>query len=75
MPRFNYFILFNDHTDGSTPGTYTPKAMVADNDLALGQLVELVSQSSIWAESAILVVEDDSQTGIDRSTPTACPRS
>ena len=65
VPRFNYFILFNDHTDGSTPGTYTPKAMVADNDLALGQLVELVSQSPIWAESAILVVEDDSQSGID----------
>jgi hypothetical protein len=38
---------------------------VADNDLALGQLVELVSQSSIWAQSAILVVEDDSQDGID----------
>ena len=65
VPRFNYFILFNDHTDGSTPGTYTPKAMVADNDLALGQLVELVSQSPIWAQSAILVVEDDSQSGID----------
>ena len=65
VPRFNYFILFNDHTDGSTPGTYTPKAMVADNDLALGQLVELVSQSPIWSQSAILVVEDDSQSGID----------
>jgi YVTN family beta-propeller protein len=65
VPRFNYLILFNDHTDGTTPGTYTPKANVADNDLALGQLVELVSQSKIWAQSAILVVEDDSQDGID----------
>ena len=65
VPRFNYLILFNDHTDGTTPGTYTPKANVADNDLALGQLVQLVSQSSIWAESAIFVVEDDSQDGID----------
>ena len=65
VPRFNYLILFNDHTDGTTPGTYTPKANVADNDLALGQLVELVSQSPIWADSAILVVEDDSQDGID----------
>jgi DNA-binding beta-propeller fold protein YncE len=65
VPAFNYLILFNDHTDGSTPGVYTPKANVADNDLALGQLVELVSQSSIWAQSAILVVEDDSQSGID----------
>jgi DNA-binding beta-propeller fold protein YncE len=65
VPRFNYLILFNDHTDGTTPGTYTPKANVADNDLALGQLVELVSQSSIWKDSAIFVIEDDSQDGID----------
>ena len=65
VPRFNYMILFNDHTDGTTPGTYTPKANVADNDLALGQLVELVSNSSIWSQSAILVMEDDSQDGID----------
>ena len=65
VPRFNYFILFNDHTVGTSPGFPTPKAMVADNDLALGQLVELVSNSSIWDESAILVIEDDSQDGID----------
>jgi phospholipase C len=65
VPRFNYLILFNDHTDGTTPGTYTPKANVADNDLALGQLVQLVSQSSIWSQSAIFVMEDDSQDGID----------
>jgi DNA-binding beta-propeller fold protein YncE len=65
VPRFNYAILFNDHTDGTTPGTYTPKANVADNDLALGQFVELVSQSSIWKDSAIFVIEDDSQDGID----------
>jgi DNA-binding beta-propeller fold protein YncE len=65
VPRFNYLILFNDHTDGTTPGTYTPKANVADNDLALGQLVELVSHSPIWSQSAILVMEDDSQDGID----------
>jgi hypothetical protein len=65
VPRFNYLILFNDHTNGTDPGTYTPKANVADNDLALGQLVDLVSHSSIWKESAILVVEDDSQSGID----------
>jgi DNA-binding beta-propeller fold protein YncE len=65
VPRFNYLILFNDHTDGTTPGTYTPKANVADNDLALGQLVQLISQSAIWSESAIFVLEDDSQDGID----------
>jgi hypothetical protein len=65
VPRFNYLILFNDHTDGTTPGVYTPKANVADNDLALGQLVELVSNSRIWSQSAIFVIEDDSQDGID----------
>ncbi len=65
VPRFNYFSLFNDHTDGTSPGVYTPQADVADNDLALGQLVELVSQSPIWKESAIIVQEDDSQDGID----------
>jgi hypothetical protein len=58
-------IFFNDHTDGTTPGTFTPKAMVADNDLAVGQLVQLVSNSPIWSESAIFVIEDDSQDGID----------
>ncbi|MBA2793731.1 MAG: hypothetical protein H0U32_07075 [Thermoleophilaceae bacterium] len=65
VPRFNYFILFNDHTVGTEPTFPTPKAMVADNDLALGQLVELVSNSPIWKESAIFVIEDDSQDGID----------
>jgi hypothetical protein len=65
VPRFNYLILFNDHTDGTTPGVYTPKANMADNDLALGQVVELISQSSIWEQSAIFVLEDDSQDGID----------
>jgi hypothetical protein len=65
VPRFNYMIFFNDHTDGTTPGTFTPKAMVADNDLAVGQLVDLVSNSPIWNESAIFVIEDDSQDGID----------
>ena len=65
VPAFNYLILFNDHTDGTTPGVYTPRANLADNDLALGQVVELISQSPIWEESAIFVVEDDSQDGAD----------
>ena len=65
VPRFNYLILFNDHTDGTTPGLYTPKADVADNDLAAGQLVDLVSHSAIWPNSAIFILEDDSQDGID----------
>jgi hypothetical protein len=65
VPTFNYLILPNDHTNGTSQGAPTPQAEIADNDLALGQLVDLVSHSSIWKESAIIVVEDDSQDGAD----------
>jgi len=65
VPRFNYLLQYNNHTDGTRPGAYTPKAQIADNDLALGQLVETISNSPIWKESAIFVVEDDSQAGAD----------
>ena len=65
MPSFTYLILPNDHTDGTTPKDYTPSAMIADNDLALGQIVDAISHSSIWSSSAIFVQEDDSQDGMD----------
>jgi hypothetical protein len=65
VPKFNYLILPNDHTNGTTPGAYSPQALIADNDLALGQIVDLISHSSIWDSSAIFVVEDDSQDGAD----------
>jgi hypothetical protein len=65
VPTLNYMILPNDHTNGTTPGDYSPQAMIADNDLALGQVVDLISHSSIWSSSAIFVVEDDSQDGAD----------
>jgi hypothetical protein len=65
VPTLNYLILPNDHTDGTTVNDYTPQAMIADNDLALGQIVDLISHSSIWSSSAIFVVEDDSQDGAD----------
>ncbi|MFL5779989.1 MAG: bifunctional YncE family protein/alkaline phosphatase family protein, partial [Thermoleophilaceae bacterium] len=65
VPTFNYITLMNDHTRGLEAGAYTPRAMVADNDLALGQLVDTISHSSIWKSSAIFVVEDDSQDGAD----------
>ena len=65
VPSFVYLTLPNDHTNGVTPGKPTPKALIADNDLALGQLVQLISHSPIWAHSAIFVVEDDSQDGAD----------
>ena len=65
VPRFNYITLPGDHTNGVRTNYPTPRAMVADNDLALGQLVDLISHSVIWPYSAIFVVEDDSQDGAD----------
>jgi YVTN family beta-propeller protein len=65
VPRLTIIRLPRDHTSGTAPGAVTPTAMVAENDLALGQLVELISHSAIWKESAIFVVEDDAQNGPD----------
>jgi hypothetical protein len=65
VPAFNYITYANDHTEGTTPGRRTPDAMVASNDLSVGQTVDLISHSSIWQSSLILVVEDDSQDGAD----------
>jgi YVTN family beta-propeller protein len=65
MPRFIVMSLGEDHTTGTTPGTYTPQACVASNDLALGRLVEAVSRSRYWKETAIFVIEDDAQNGPD----------
>ncbi len=65
VPAFNYLSVPNDHTNGTTPNTYTPQALIADNDLAVGQIVDIISHSSIWSSSAILVEEDDSQDGAD----------
>jgi hypothetical protein len=65
LPRLSIVHLGNDHTMGTTPGAPTPRAMVADNDLALGRVVEAISNSPYWKESAIFVVEDDAQSGPD----------
>lgn len=65
FPNLIYVTLPADHTDGTRPGYPTPRAMVADNDLALGQLVEAVSHSKFWPETCIFVVEDDPQDGYD----------
>jgi DNA-binding beta-propeller fold protein YncE len=65
LPQVNLFHLGGDHTQGTVPGARTPRAMVADNDRALGRLVEAISSSRYWKESAILVVEDDAQNGPD----------
>lgn len=65
LPQFIVLRLPNDHTYGTRLGKRTPTAMVADNDLALGRLVEAISQSKFWKETAIFVVEDDAQNGSD----------
>jgi hypothetical protein len=65
VPQFTYITYSNDHTAGTTPGRRTPNAMIAENDWALGETVELISKSPIWKDSLILVIEDDSQDGAD----------
>jgi YVTN family beta-propeller protein len=65
MPNLNIITLTADHTNGTRPGGPSPRAMVADDDLALGRMVEGISKSRFWAKSLILVVEDDAQDGLD----------
>jgi YVTN family beta-propeller protein len=65
LPSLNLLLLYDDHTEGTSPGFPTPRAAVADNDLALGRIVEAISRSRYWKESAIFVTEDDSQDGLD----------
>lgn len=65
FPELMIMALPNDHTAGTRPGYPTPEAMMADNDLALGQIVEAVSKSRFWESTVIFVIEDDSQDGWD----------
>ncbi len=65
VPNFNILRLPNDHTYGTTKGKLTPDAMVAQNDYALGLFVQRISQSKIWPQTAIFVIEDDAQNGAD----------
>jgi YVTN family beta-propeller protein len=65
FPNFIIMLLPNDHTSGTRPGMPTPQSAVADNDLALGQIVEAISTSKFWKETCILVTEDDPQAGLD----------
>jgi hypothetical protein len=65
MPDLVMAVLPNDHTVGTSPGWCTPRACVADNDLALGMIVEGLTRSRFWPEMAIFVVEDDAQNGVD----------
>ena len=65
LPNFMIMLLPNDHTVATREGFPTPRAAVADNDLALGKIIEAVSKSIFWKETAIFVVEDDPQAGLD----------
>lgn len=65
VPQMNTLRIINDHTEGQSIGRPTPFAHCADNDLAVGQFVEYLSQSPIWKESVVFVVEDDAQNGPD----------
>ena len=65
LPNLSIVRISNDHTDGLHRGIPTPQFYVAENDYAVGRLVEEVSKSSYWKDTAIFVVEDDAQDGPD----------
>src|SRR5262249_45214214 len=58
-PHFVLVFLPQDHTAGTSPGSPSPRACVADNDLALGRLIEAISHSKFWPKTCIFVIEDD----------------
>ena len=65
MPALQILKLPNDHTEGATKGRPTPQAHMADNDLALGRIVEALSKSPFWKSTVVFVLEDDAQDGPD----------
>jgi YVTN family beta-propeller protein len=65
LPALSIVRLGNDHTNGTRAGSATPQSYMADNDLALGRLVDAVSHSRYWRDTAILATEDDAQNGPD----------
>lgn len=65
LPALQIIRLPNDHTEGAAAGKPTPRAFMADNDLALGRIVDAVSHSLYWRDTAIFIVEDDAQSGPD----------
>jgi YVTN family beta-propeller protein len=65
FPNFVVMSMPEDHTHGTAPGSFTPQAMVANNDFAIGQLVDAVSHSKYWPSTAIFIIEDDAQDGPD----------
>ena len=65
MPQLQIVRLPNDHTSGGKAGAPSPRAQVADNDLALGRMIEALSKSPFWKSTLVVVVEDDAQNGSD----------
>ena len=65
LPQLMILDLPNDHTYGRQPGRPTPRAMVAENDRALGRMIEALTRSRFWGETAVFVLEDDAQNGPD----------
>ncbi len=65
LPQMNTLRLINDHTEGMSKNRPTPFAHVADNDLSVGMFIELLSQTKIWNQSVVFIVEDDAQNGPD----------
>ncbi len=65
MPNLNVMMLFDDHTAGYVPGAKSPEDYVAENDHGLGEIVDQITHSPFWKDSAIFVTEDDTQGGVD----------
>jgi len=65
LPSLEFVYLPRDHTQGGRPGANTPKSCFADNDLALGRIVEAVSHSPYWKDTVFFILEDDAQDGPD----------
>jgi YVTN family beta-propeller protein len=64
-PNFMVMSLGEDHTRGMSPGQLSPESSVASNDLALGKMIDAITHSKFWPETAIFVIEDDAQNGPD----------
>jgi hypothetical protein len=69
LPDLMVVSLPNDHTAGTSPDFPVPQAMVADNDLAVGRIIDAISHSRFWDSTVVFITEDDSQSGWDHISP------
>jgi YVTN family beta-propeller protein len=69
LPNLMVLSLPDDHTAGTSPNFPTPQAMVADNDLALGRIIDVITHSRFWDSTVVFITEDDSQSGWDHISP------